>query len=285
MGGTLTKVELGHGRGWAAPDAARSIARIDAQLGRPADINEAGRSPEQANANRARWLAYERYLKGGPWAPKAPYALGADQSVHCWGGAADSDDWHDPAAAAVWRDNGWKQTARYFDRNGRPTAKDEPWHGEYFPELDKHRHVTVALINDNGVWRLPSSAATPSHIEPVRRDIMSIPVLAMTGGPGDTRVFEISGGSKRHIIHRAELNALQAIAGQLDPHGRPGDKALQDHIAVIGNLASIPNRVDAVTVEQVEAILRRAGVGVGATIDIEAIANAVNDEAARRLKS
>lgn len=140
MGGSLTKVDLGHGRGWASPSAAASIRRIDAQLGRPADINEAGRSPEQANKNRAAWLAYERYLKGGPWAPKAPYALGADQSVHCWGGAADSDDWYDPRAAAIWRDNGWRQTARYFDSKGRPTAKDEPWHGEYSEHLDNHRN-------------------------------------------------------------------------------------------------------------------------------------------------
>lgn len=140
MGGTLVKTDLGHGRGWASPKAAASIRRIDAQLGRLADINEAGRSPEQANVNRARWLAYERYLNGGPWAPKAPYALGADQSVHCWGNAADSDDWYNAHAAAVWRDNGWKQTARYFDRNGRPTAKDEPWHGEYFEHLDNHRN-------------------------------------------------------------------------------------------------------------------------------------------------
>lgn len=143
MGGTLIKTDLGHGRGWASPSAAASIRRIDAQLGRLADINEAGRSPEQANKNRAAWLAYDRYLKGGPWAPKAPYALGADQSVHCWGGAADSDDWYDPRAAAVWRDNGWRQTARYFDSKGRPTAKDEPWHGEYSEHLDNHHNDPV----------------------------------------------------------------------------------------------------------------------------------------------
>lgn len=150
MGGTLTKVELGHGRGWAAPNAAKSIARIDRQLGRPADINEAGRSPERANENRAKWLAYSAYLNGGPWAPKAPYALGADESVHCWGGAADSDDWYDERAAAVWRDNGWRQTARYPGNK----AKDEPWHGEYSEHLDNHRHEVVELINDNGTWRI-----------------------------------------------------------------------------------------------------------------------------------
>lgn len=143
MGGTLKKVDIGLGRGWLAPKPAASLARIDAELirlrGRPADINEAGRSPEQANENRARWLAYERYLKGGPWAPKAPYALGADESVHCKGGAADSDDWYDERAAAVWRDHGWRQTARYPGNK----AKDEPWHGEYFEHLDNHRNDPV----------------------------------------------------------------------------------------------------------------------------------------------
>jgi hypothetical protein len=126
-------VDLGWGRGRASAPSAASIRRIDRQLGRPADINEAWRSPEQANANRARWLAYERYLNGGPWAPQAPYALGAEDSVHCTGDAADSDDWYDPYTAAVWRENGWRQTARYPG-----TARDEPWHGERFPHLDKH---------------------------------------------------------------------------------------------------------------------------------------------------
>lgn len=144
MGGTLTKVYLNHNRGWASPDAARSITRIDRQLGRPADINEAGRSPEQADANHRAWLAY---LNGGP---KAPYALPASQSIHCQGDAADTDDWYNDAAAAVWYDNGWRQTARYPNN----PKKDEPWHGEYFPDLDNHRHEVVELVNENGTWRI-----------------------------------------------------------------------------------------------------------------------------------
>lgn len=136
MGGTLVKTDIGHGRGWLAPAPAASLRRIDVQLGRPADINEAGRSPEQANANRARWLAYERYLNGGPWAPKAPYALGADESVHCWGYAADTDDSYDPIAAGVWLDNGWVQTALYPNN----PAKHEPWHREYREDRDNHRN-------------------------------------------------------------------------------------------------------------------------------------------------
>lgn len=148
----------GNDRGRAAPEAAAAIFRIDAELGRPADINEAWRSPEQANANRARWLAYERYLNGGPWAPKAPYALGAEDSVHCDGYAADSDDWYDPAAAAVWRRNGFRQTARYPG-----TARDEPWHGEY-NRRDDENYGRPAGVGATPIRREWDEMATPEQI-------------------------------------------------------------------------------------------------------------------------
>ncbi|MDR2294675.1 MAG: hypothetical protein LBE05_05675 [Microbacterium sp.] len=123
----MQTTQLTGGRGWLDAPAAASVHRIDRQLGRPADVNDAGRSPEQANANRAAWEAWRDGR--GPW---APYALGADESVHCKGLAVDSDDWYNPEAAAVWRANGWRQTARYDD------DRDEPWHGEYFAEHDQH---------------------------------------------------------------------------------------------------------------------------------------------------
>lgn len=149
---SVQKVDLAGGRGWAAPPAAASIHRIDAQLGRLADINEAGRSREKADENYRKWLAYQ---KGGPW---APYALPADKSVHVPGMAADSDDWYDPAAAAVWRDNGWRQTARYPSN----PKKDEPWHGEYFAHLDNHLNDThtpdpIALLGDTMGLRIIDS--------------------------------------------------------------------------------------------------------------------------------
>lgn len=127
----MQKTDLGHGRGWASPRAAASILRIDRQLGRVADINEAGRSPEQADKNYRAWIAYQNGT-----GPKAPYALPASESVHCQGDAADSDDWYTPSAAAVWRDNGWRQTALYPNN----PKKNEPWHGEYFEDLDNHRN-------------------------------------------------------------------------------------------------------------------------------------------------
>lgn len=123
----MQMTKLDGDRGWLDAPAAASVHRIDRQLGRLADVNDAGRSPEQANANRDAWEAY-RDGRG----PKAPYALGADESVHCRGLAVDSDDWYDPASAAVWRENGWTQTARYAD------DRDEPWHGEYSANLDQH---------------------------------------------------------------------------------------------------------------------------------------------------
>jgi hypothetical protein len=113
--------DLGHGRGWAADDAAASIFRIDAQLGQPVQITEAGRSAEDADKNYA---AYRAYLDGGPW---APLALPAKLSVHCKGEAVDSNE-HD----APWEANGWIQTARYDD------DRDEPWHREYFKDRDQH---------------------------------------------------------------------------------------------------------------------------------------------------
>lgn len=133
----MIRTDLDHGRGWLDAQAAESIARIDRQLGRPADINDAGRSAVQADANHAAWLAYQN---GGPW---APYALPSWQSVHCRGEAADSDDWYDVAAAAVWRENGWVQTARYDD------DRDEPWHGEYSPQRDQHINDPEPMEDDD----------------------------------------------------------------------------------------------------------------------------------------
>lgn len=121
----MEATDIGHGRGWLTPAAAASIARIDAQLGRPVQITEAGRSAEDADKNRAAWIAYQNGT-----GPKAPYALGADESVHCRGEATDSDD-----ADAPWEENGWIQTARYDDPD-----RDEPWHREYIAARDQHRN-------------------------------------------------------------------------------------------------------------------------------------------------
>ncbi|WP_025105704.1 hypothetical protein [Microbacterium paraoxydans] len=124
MGGTLTKVDIGHGRGWLEAEAAKSQARIDRALGHPQQITEAGRSWEQQNEH------WEHYLKYG-----APIALHPDTpSVHQMGRAKDTDE----RDVALMNDHGWYQTV-YRLLNGRRTLV-EPWHFEYDPARDNHRN-------------------------------------------------------------------------------------------------------------------------------------------------
>lgn len=127
-------VDIGHGRGRLARDAAASLRRVDDAFGRAADINDAWRSPEDADANYA---AYLRFLAGGPW---APIALPGNQSVHCMGYALDTDDTAD-WQMAIWNDHGWFWTVY---RNGRLA---ERWHLEYFASRDNHRNGSAPTTN------------------------------------------------------------------------------------------------------------------------------------------
>lgn len=276
-------VDLGHGRGRAERSTAEAIWRIDRDLGRPADVNEAWRSPEQANANRARWLAYERHLNGGPWAPKAPYALGAEDSVHCDGTAVDSDDWYDSAAAAVWRRHGFRQTARYPG-----TARDEPWHGEHRAEWEE---ITGA----------PAGTATNEEEELMGAvDEVERRVRAMVDASNKEH-RELS--QKQHDVTRGYLldwtqrqqDVTRAVLGEL---GQKQHDVTRGYIVdtVVGALGKITPSVDNATIE---AAVKEAIAGVkidpidvdelvarvDATIepvDLDAIAKRVNDEADER---
>ncbi|WP_137771826.1 MULTISPECIES: hypothetical protein [unclassified Microbacterium] len=129
-------VDIGGGRGRLAAPAAASLARVDAAFryafGRAADINEAWRSPEQADKN---YRAYVAYLAGrGPW---AALAYPAATSIHCRGYALDTDD-TSTAHMRIWNEHGWFWTVY---RNGKLI---ERWHLEYFPERDKHRGASAA---------------------------------------------------------------------------------------------------------------------------------------------
>lgn len=123
-------VDIGHGRGRLAAPAAASLRRVDADLGRPADVNEAWRSPETADENYRKYQAYLHDPKNNPW---APLAFPAAQSVHCVGYAVDTDD-TSPEQMKVWNDHGWYWTVY---RNG---TLIERWHLEYFPDRDNHRN-------------------------------------------------------------------------------------------------------------------------------------------------
>ncbi|WP_336642045.1 hypothetical protein [Microbacterium sp. USHLN272] len=166
MGGAITKVDIGHGRGWLEEQAAKSQARIDRALGHPQQITEAGRSWEQQNAH---WLTFQKYGK--------PIALHPDTpSVHQKGRAKDTDE----RDVALMNDHGWFQTV-YRVVNGKRTLV-EPWHFEYDPARDNHRHEVVELVNDNGTWRIApdkewDEMATQKEMEAAFRKVVAEEVV------------------------------------------------------------------------------------------------------------
>lgn len=139
-------VDIGGGRGRLHPLAAASLARVDAQFrsafGRAADVNEAWRSPEQADKNFAAYQAWLRYQAGkGPKVPWAPIGLPAKDSVHCRGFAVDTDD-TSPGQMLIWNLNGWFWTVYRWVDGVRTLV--ERWHLEYDPSRDKNQGAALA---------------------------------------------------------------------------------------------------------------------------------------------
>ena len=110
--------QLSDGRGWLNAPAAASLARVDASIGHPLQITEAGRSKAE---QRAHYDRYMRYLRGGPW---APLAAAPGSSPHEFGNAIDTNE----RLVALLAAHGWS----------RP-LKSEPWHFVYNPNNDRHR--------------------------------------------------------------------------------------------------------------------------------------------------
>lgn len=119
MGGTFARTDLSGGRGWLRTDAAESIARIDAALGRLLDINSAGRTPTEQQE------MVDRMHAGGP------FALPVGTSPHEAGTAVDSDDLAHDEHVDLLADHGWIRDALH---------RGEWWHAVYSPERDRHKH-------------------------------------------------------------------------------------------------------------------------------------------------
>lgn len=117
-------MNLTHNRGWLADAAAASLHRVDARLGRPVDINEAGRTRAR---QQELWNLY--YYPNGTVRPASqrPSWLGRPAkpgtSRHETGMAIDTDD------RISWiGQHGWVAN-----------VAGEPWHFEYFPARDQYR--------------------------------------------------------------------------------------------------------------------------------------------------
>lgn len=156
----MQQVTLDHGRGWLDVGAAASLVRVDADLGRPLDINEAGRTWQQQDAH---YQAYQRYLDGGPW---APIALPPGSSIHEFGRAIDTDD--HVRHTALLNEHGWHQTVY------RGGVLVEPWHFEYDYTRDQHLtegNTNTMATDDSKTWqgqRIGGSINGPSLTDQLR---------------------------------------------------------------------------------------------------------------------
>lgn len=109
--------DIGHGRGWLNADAAASLWRIDAEIGHPLQITDAGRTWEQQKAN---WDAWQNGT--------GSFAAYPGTSPHEAGNAIDTNE----RLVEILHRHGWR----------RPLAF-EPWHFVYWPNLDNHLNESV----------------------------------------------------------------------------------------------------------------------------------------------
>lgn len=224
-------VDIGYGRGRLAREAAASLARVDVAMrsafGRAADINEAWRSPEQANANYAR---YVRFLNGGPW---APIALPADSSVHCVGFAVDTDDTSD-AQMRIWNEHGWYWTVY---RDGKLV---ERWHLEYFRDRDKHRNDAAPAGGE--------ATPIPAPVEPPKRKKRTMMINAAWRDRNDTIAVQARpGGRVTQLQDALEWRGIQAATGA--EYAQVENDELASIGARFGGFLTSPNFDDARTGE------------------------------------
>lgn len=195
--------DLGHGRGWLNADAAASLWRVDAQIGHPLQITDAGRTSEEQR--HLVWL-YENGL--------GSYAAPDGESPHQFGNAIDTNE----RLVEVLHDHGWR----------RPLAF-EPWHFVYWPNLDNYRNApagtgksVVRTIldpveddmkllfvtdsvdgNDVAGWALLNTRT--GKLITLRTDV--------DGGQENANSWARVWGTAKHCTRQDMLNAVAAIEG------------------------------------------------------------------------
>lgn len=186
-------MDLGHNRGWLVSDAAASIKRIDAQIGHPLQITEAGRTYAQQLAH---WLNFQ---KNG-----YPIALHPDTpSIHQLGAAIDTDERNVP----VLNDNGWYQTVY------RAGTLVEPWHFEYDPTRDNHINDTIPEEEEDMAASIikapnrPHALSVPGFFRRIKDDAELKALLAI-----GHRVAEVSTAHYDNAKHaQANVDAAGAF--------------------------------------------------------------------------
>lgn len=114
------------------PPAADSFRRLEARLGRRADVN---RTYADWDTQLKMYNAWQAYVTGRGPKPNHSRALHPSKSAHCAGLAWDSDDWRTPGFISLAAEYGFIRTAA-----NDPT---EQHHFEYQWWRDSHRNEPV----------------------------------------------------------------------------------------------------------------------------------------------
>lgn len=129
MGGAPAIEWIRPGVGYV-PEAAASMRRLEARLGRPHDCNSSYRDYAK---QLSMYYAWEAYANGtGPY-PGHSRAIHPDYSMHCRGLADDSDDWTTPGYIELAAEYGWIRTAAN-DPTERHHFEYQRWRDQHYGE-------------------------------------------------------------------------------------------------------------------------------------------------------
>lgn len=179
MGGAPTIVWLRPDVGYA-PEAAASMSRLEARLGRPHDCNSSYRD---WNVQYSMWRAWEDWVSGRGPRPPHSRAIHPDASMHCKGLADDSDDWMTPGYIELAAEYGWIRTAA-----SDPTERH---HFEYQSWRDQHRNEP-AFAGNGAAPKGWDEMATKEEIKAVMTETLS--------ERGDTVIVSYSSSGWRNGI-------------------------------------------------------------------------------------
>lgn len=156
------------------PPAAASFRRLEARLGRKADVN---RTYADYDTQLRMYNAWQAWVTGRGPKPNHSRALHPEDSVHCRGEAWDTDEWLTPGFIPLAAEYGWIRTAA-----GDPT---EQHHFEYQSWRDQHR---------NGPVPTGTPTAPP---KPLEEDEM---LMLNITGLGATHKVALGVGVFRHFV-------------------------------------------------------------------------------------
>lgn len=212
----MNATDIGHDRGWLDAPAAASLARVDADLGRPLGVNSAGRTyAEQQDA-------YRKYLNG-----TGAFAARPGTSPHEFGNAIDTDD------RFTWLlgQHGWSRPLSF-----------EPWHFVYYPRDDQHIGRPAGIPAG-----IPEEEDMPLTDDDLNRIAKAVHNYKMHGGAknGNEVPAETAGARLRNIRRsthgaKASLTAIRAQLALLIETLIPGIERRLDAIeaARAGDLAA-----------------------------------------------